>query len=120
MILNGTINILDNDLIVSINLLISSSLFTSKLCDSDEYAIKITANVTPNDANGQPYCDIVFNINAICWLNLNIPKNSKIVKDNINPKNAVVIFSDKAIREKLTIIQDFFGSLAICIWFVTV
>ena len=109
MILNGTINILDNDFIVSINLLISSSLFTSKLCDSDEYAIKITANVTPNDANGQPYCDIVFNINAICWLNLNIPKNSQFVKNNINPKNAVEIFSDKAIKEKLTTYSGFFS-----------
>ena len=109
MILNGTINILDNDFIVSINLLISSSLFTSKLCDSDEYAIKITANVTPNDANGQPYCDIVFNITAIYWLNLNIPKNSQFVKNNINPKNAVVIFSDKAIKEKLTTYSGFFS-----------
>ena len=59
-------DILDNDSIVSINILKSFSLSTNKQFDSDEYAMKITTKVKPNDPNGEPNCDMVFDINAIC------------------------------------------------------
>ena len=52
--------------IVSVNVLKSSSLSTNKQCDGDEYAMKITTYVKPNDPNGEPNCDIAFDINAIC------------------------------------------------------